>query len=105
MCRGCCCGTDEPADIVDARHRALLDAGVDVRFLNCLGPCGERDVIGVRIGGMTTWLGAVDGSVLAAAVKWASGSPVPDVLAEHVLDQNAFTFTPNVEMTETDRPL
>lgn len=106
MCRGCCCGTDEP-DVADARHRALLDADVDVQFLNCLGPCGERDVVGVRNREGTTWFGAVDEDVLHRAVLWvrASSTTVPALLADHVLDASMHSFTPDHEMTSTDRPL
>lgn len=76
-----------------------------MRFLNCLGPCGERDVVGLRDGENTTWLGAVDDTTLDAAVAWAHSGQANPALHAHALDPTEHDFTPDIEISGTDRPL
>lgn len=112
VCRGCCCATEDPA--AERRQIALADAAADmpdirVSFTNCLGPCGEADIVAVRQrSGSTTWLGGIDDDVVVTVVEWIRlGAPeaLPAAFAPFVLDRTAHAFTPDHEMTPSDRPL
>lgn len=111
VCRGCCCADDDPD--ADDRHRWLAAAlehepGVALRFTNCLGPCGEADVVGVRRPIGTDWLGGVGDAEVTVLIDWVrSGgdATLPVELAARVLRDPSLTFTPDHEMTLTDRPI
>lgn len=49
ICRGCCCGTDDPKQAA-ARLEYLRQRlhSVQLRTSDCLGPCDRRDVIVVH---------------------------------------------------------
>lgn len=100
VCRGCCCGTTRKHPDVDhdAQLRALrsrLGAGA-VRTVDCLGPCGDSNVMvvlpsgaGRRRGGRATWLGFVlSDDALDDVTGWigAGGpglAPIPGTLDLH----------------------
>lgn len=100
VCRGCCCGTPRkhPDTDHDAQLRALrsrLGAGA-VRTADCLGPCGDSNVMvvlpsapGRRRGGRPTWLGFVlSDAALNDVTGWVSAggpglTPIPDTLDLH----------------------
>lgn len=111
VCRGCCCADDDPA--ADHRQRRLAIAVEDhrdvaLRFTNCLGPCGEADVVGVRQSTGTTWLGGIRDAEVVALVDWVRSArleTIPPELLSRVLDDPSLSFTPEHEMTATDRPL
>ena len=111
VCRGCCCADGDP--VADQRHRQLRAAveqhrDLALRFTNCLGPCGEADLIGVRQPTGTTWLGGVGDADSAVLLDWLTAgqtAALPPALAARVLDDPSLAFTPEHEMTTTDRPL
>ncbi len=100
MCRGCCCGTPRKHPDVDhdAQLRALrsrLGAGA-VRTADCLGPCGDSNVLvvlpsgtGRRAGGRPAWLGfvlsdaAVDDVVTWLGAGGPGVAPIPATLDLH----------------------
>jgi (2Fe-2S) ferredoxin len=61
ICRGCCCGTRRKHPGVDHEElRRLLRTrgealGCKVRTTDCLGPCGQGNVVVVRRGGTVRW--------------------------------------------------
>ncbi|MEV8019111.1 (2Fe-2S) ferredoxin domain-containing protein [Streptomyces sp. NPDC086554] len=92
VCRGCCCGNARKNPGVDhdwqlARLRAAAadSAGrFAVRTSECLGPCGQANIIvvqpsaaGRRKGGRAAWVGfAVDDASLDEIIAWAeAGGP------------------------------
>ncbi len=118
VCRGCCCGTDKQPDTDHEKQLAVLEAAVDshrpsrFRVTNCLGPCGEANVVAIRHRDManrgarlgTTWLARVlDDDVTTALADWiATGcvrSDMPALLSTHVFDPVEGTVTPDNEMT------
>jgi (2Fe-2S) ferredoxin len=104
VCRGCCCGdprrdpgTDHAGQLRRLRGVAQARADrVEVRTSDCLGPCGQANVVvvrpsrrGRRRGGRPLWLAFVhDTAILDIIDDWVSaGGPgvarVPDQLALH----------------------
>ncbi|MEI5097504.1 (2Fe-2S) ferredoxin domain-containing protein [Streptomyces sp. PmtG] len=92
VCRGCCCGdpvkhpgTDHAGQL--ARLRAAADGSggrFAVRTSDCLGPCGQANVIVVQPsrqgrlnGGRAAWVGfALDEASLDDILTWArAGGP------------------------------
>ncbi|WP_327233549.1 (2Fe-2S) ferredoxin domain-containing protein [Streptomyces sp. NBC_01317] len=74
VCRGCCCGdpaknpgTDHAGQLARLRAAAASSEGrLSVRTTDCLGPCGQANVVvvqpsaeGRRAGGRATWVGWV----------------------------------------------
>ena len=61
VCRGCCCGTRKKHPGVD--HKALerqlrkgaKAAGARYEVTDCLGPCGQGNIVVVRSEGVTRW--------------------------------------------------
>ncbi|MFF0200530.1 (2Fe-2S) ferredoxin domain-containing protein [Streptomyces sp. NPDC005017] len=92
VCRGCCCGDGRrnPGFDHDGQLRALRAAAADsggrfaVRTSDCLGPCGQANVVVVRpsgtgraAGGRPVWVGfATDEDSTGELVRWAAaGGP------------------------------
>ncbi|MFI1015076.1 (2Fe-2S) ferredoxin domain-containing protein [Streptomyces sp. NPDC020965] len=92
VCRGCCCGdarkhpgTDHRGQLARLRRAAATSGGqLEVRTSDCLGPCGQANVIvvqpsteGRRRGARATWIGwALDDDVLDDLLAWvAAGGP------------------------------
>jgi hypothetical protein len=92
VCRGCCCGdarknpgTDHEGQLARLREAAAASDGrLAVRTSDCLGPCGQANVIvvqpsteGRRRGARATWIGWVlDGDATDDVITWASaGGP------------------------------
>ncbi|MBO8191035.1 (2Fe-2S) ferredoxin domain-containing protein [Streptomyces oryzae] len=92
VCRGCCCGN--PGKYPQADHAWQLDrlraeaAGSGGRFTvrttDCLGPCGQANVVVVQpstagrlAGGRATWIGfAMGDDCTDDLVRWATeGGP------------------------------
>lgn len=120
VCRGCCCGTEKHPDFDHAAQLAELRAASDedsagrIRVTQCLGPCGESNVIavrhrdtersGVRVG--TTWFGGVLTTRLTADLAgWVSSGAAPETLPASLLgcrldpDQVIGGVTPDHEVT------
>jgi hypothetical protein len=121
VCRGCCCGTADPAAAAD-RLGALQAAVVSlpggrVTATNCLGPCSYADVVAVRHRDVertgrrypTTWLRQVDDAAAGELADWVRGGaqlPVPDELAAYVFDpavEGAPPVTADHDITPSDR--
>ncbi|GAA1878015.1 (2Fe-2S) ferredoxin domain-containing protein [Streptantibioticus ferralitis] len=92
VCRGCCCGdsrkhpgTDHQWQLERLLAAATQSAGrLAVRTTDCLGPCGQANVIvvqpsgeGRRNGGRATWIGwALDDDCTDDILRWvADGGP------------------------------
>ncbi|MFD7445976.1 (2Fe-2S) ferredoxin domain-containing protein [Streptomyces sp. NPDC059909] len=92
VCRGCCCGDarKHPGTDHDAQLRRLLEAAavsrgrIAVRTSDCLGPCGQANVVVVqpstearRRGARAVWVGfALDDDATEDLLAWAeSGGP------------------------------
>lgn len=92
VCRGCCCGnprkhpgTDHAWHLERMRAAAAESAGrFAVRTSECLGPCGQANIIvvqpsreGRRRGGRAVWVGfAMDDESIDEIVAWAeAGGP------------------------------
>ncbi|MET9734082.1 (2Fe-2S) ferredoxin domain-containing protein [Streptomyces sp. NPDC006458] len=92
VCRGCCCGDrrKNPGFDHDGQLRTLRAAAADsggrfaVRTTDCLGPCGQANVVVVQpsstgraAGGRPVWVGfATDDDSTWELVRWASaGGP------------------------------
>ena len=92
VCRGCCCGdarkhpgTDHEGQLARLREAAAASDGrLAVRTSECLGPCGQANVIvvqpsteGRRRGARAAWIGwALDDDAMDDILSWArSGGP------------------------------
>ncbi|MGW2562360.1 (2Fe-2S) ferredoxin domain-containing protein [Streptomyces sp. NPDC001514] len=92
VCRGCCCGdarkhpgTDHDAQLRRLREAAAASGGrIAVRTSDCLGPCGQANVVVVqpstearRRGARAVWIGfALDDDATDDILAWAeSGGP------------------------------
>ena len=89
VCRGCCCGsprkhpgTDHQWQLDRLRAAAAeSDGRLAVRTTDCLGPCGQSNVIVVQPsaegrlgGGRATWIGwALDDDCTSDILRWATG--------------------------------
>lgn len=123
LCRGCCCGTDKQPDTDHGRQLAALEAAVEghrpsrLRITNCLGPCGEANVVavrhrdtshrGARLG--ATWLARIlDRDSTDALTTWiacgAAPADMPALLRAHVFDPVDGTVTPDHEITLAQAP-
>jgi (2Fe-2S) ferredoxin len=74
LCRGCCCGTRKKHPGSDARllERIARDgadrAGARYERTDCLGPCGQGNVMVVRAAGTYRWFRKMDGPAETAAL-------------------------------------
>lgn len=92
VCRGCCCGdarkhpgTDHAGQLARLRRAAEgSDGRFAVRTTDCLGPCGQANVIvvqpsaeGRRRGARAAWIGwALDDDATGDVIDWAeAGGP------------------------------
>ncbi|GHH35730.1 (2Fe-2S) ferredoxin domain-containing protein [Streptomyces sp. CA-294286] len=92
VCRGCCCGdvrkhpgTDHAGQLARLREAAARSGGrLAVRTSDCLGPCGQANVVvvqpsteGRRRGGRAAWVGwALDDDSTDEILAWvAAGGP------------------------------
>lgn len=98
LCRGCCCGTTRKRpDIDHDAQRVMLQelcrTGVaTLRESECLGPCGEANVVVVRpsrvaraSGAKPVWIGDLDDSRFDLLLDWISaGGPGCAELPAHL---------------------
>ncbi|WP_236241318.1 (2Fe-2S) ferredoxin domain-containing protein [Streptomyces sp. CC228A] len=92
VCRGCCCGnadkhpgTDHAGQLERLREAAAASGGrLAVRTSDCLGPCGQANIVVVqpstearRRGARAAWIGwALDDDCLDDILAWvAAGGP------------------------------
>ncbi|WP_234442008.1 (2Fe-2S) ferredoxin domain-containing protein [Streptomyces sp. NRRL S-1448] len=92
VCRGCCCGnarklpgTDHEWQLARLRAAAAESGGrLEVRTSECLGPCGQANIVvvqpsgeGRRRGGRATWIGwALSDDSTDDILTWATaGGP------------------------------
>ncbi|MFI1395342.1 (2Fe-2S) ferredoxin domain-containing protein [Streptomyces sp. NPDC020681] len=94
VCRGCCCGDSPVGQLARLRAEAAASGGrFAVRTSDCLGPCGQANVIVVqpstearRGGARAVWIGwASDDASTDEIVAWAQEggpgvSPIPPTL-------------------------
>lgn len=92
VCRGCCCGTRKKHPGIDhkqlekAARRGAADAGVRYDVTDCLGPCGQGNVVVVRSGGTTRWFRRVnDLATTEAVLTVAAGADLPAELDRHLM--------------------
>jgi len=96
VCRGCCCGTLRRHPGVD--HDVLLErakagareAGAKFEVTDCLGPCGQGNIVVVRAAGRIRWFGGMNderstGALLAHLRGRGSLSDLPEGLRRRVL--------------------
>ncbi len=96
VCRGCCCGTQRRHPGIDhdrllqVARRGAKAAGARVEVTDCLGPCGQGNIVVVRVGGRIRWFRRMN-DVASTAVLMdhlgARGSlrDLPDGLRRRVL--------------------
>jgi hypothetical protein len=64
VCRGCCCGREDPVQAMEMLEQLRADLpGTVIRTSDCLGPCSRKDVVVVqpsarmrRAGSRPVWL-------------------------------------------------
>ena len=92
VCRGCCCGTKNKHPGVD--HRALertaragaAAAGARYEVTDCLGPCGQGNIVVVRSGGTTRWFRRMNDLASTVALMASMGRDgVPAELERHLM--------------------
>ncbi|PRH78899.1 hypothetical protein C6N75_12450 [Streptomyces solincola] len=107
VCRGCCCGdarkhpgTDHAGQLRRLRQAAAVSGGrLAVRTSDCLGPCGQANIVVVqpsgearRKGARAAWIGfTLDDDCLDEILAWvAAGGPgvaePPAALALQLVD-------------------
>lgn len=100
VCRGCCCGTAEKHpgvdhDVLLATLRAGAKAGgAKLAVSDCVGPCGQGNIVVVRAGGDICWFRKMNGLAETAALAdlvAAGGSlrRLPKVLARRTIPKRA----------------
>ena len=100
VCRGCCCGTRKKHPGVD--HDDLLAttkagakaAGMKVSKTDCLGPCGQGNIVVVRAGGEICWFRKMNAHEPTAALAGhladgGSLSDLPPSLRRHTMPKRA----------------
>jgi (2Fe-2S) ferredoxin len=74
VCRGCCCGTRKKHPGIDHKalekqlRRGAKHAGARFEVTDCLGPCGQGNVVVVRSQGVVQWFRKVNSAALNEAV-------------------------------------
>lgn len=74
VCRGCCCGTERkhpgvPHDrLLAVAREGGKAAGAKVRTTDCLGPCGQGNIVVVRAGGRVRWFRRMNDEASTAAL-------------------------------------
>jgi (2Fe-2S) ferredoxin len=87
-CRGCCCGTSKKHPGVDSALLSKLlkegakEAGARYRKTDCLGPCGQGNIVVVRAAGHTRWFRRMDDEDATLA------------LMDHLVDTGTVTDLP-----------
>lgn len=100
VCRGCCCGTRKKHPGVD--HDALLATlragaeagGAKLAVTDCLGPCGQGNIVVVRADGDICWfrkMNGLDATEALADHVAAAGSlrRLPAALAKRTIPKRA----------------
>ena len=92
VCRGCCCGTKSKHPGIDhkelerAARRGAAAAGVRYDVTDCLGPCGQGNIVVVRRAGTIRWFRRVNDLALTKAVlSTAAGAELPAELDRHLM--------------------
>ncbi len=95
VCRGCCCGRKKKHPGVD--HRRLAEtarrragaAGAKFAVTECLGPCGQGNVVVVRAAGTIRWFRRVNDETTTALVvdqvTTGPGDELPAPLRDRLL--------------------
>lgn len=74
VCRGCCCGTakkhpDAPHDrLLEVARQGGRDAGAKVKVTDCLGPCGQGNIVVARAEGRIRWFRKMNDEPSTAAL-------------------------------------
>jgi (2Fe-2S) ferredoxin len=99
VCRGCCCGKQDPSgakEILLALREQL--PGVVIRTSDCLGPCSHKDVMVVtpsrparQKGARPVWLGwTSDPRTLDDVISWVLGGGPGAATMPTALSLNVF---------------
>lgn len=91
VCRGCCCGTKRKHPGVD--HKALEKqlragaqrAGMRYEVTDCLGPCGQGNVVVTRTGGRIRWFRRMNDAGATQVLVDSLGEDLPAELDRHLL--------------------
>lgn len=93
VCRGCCCGTKKQHPGID--HKELervaragaAEAGAKYQVTDCLGPCGQGNVVVTRTDGVIRWFRKVNDvdTTKAVLAHVRDGGPLPLPLDRHVM--------------------
>ncbi len=95
VCRGCCCGTRRKHPGVD--HKQLEkdlragagQAGLRYEVTDCLGPCGQGNIVVTRTEGRIRWYRRMNDhgatAVLVRSLGNPSGAGVPAELDRHLM--------------------
>lgn len=91
VCRGCCCGTRKKHPGVDhAQQERELRAGAQqagLRFerTDCLGPCGQGNIVVTRTAGRIRWFRRMNDAAATAALVRSLGQDIPAELDHHLM--------------------
>ena len=94
VCRGCCCGTRAKHPGVDhaALERRLREgasrAGYRYEVTDCLGPCGQGNVVVVRSAGRVRWFRRMNAELPTEALVDALGDALADGDVPAALDRH-----------------
>ena len=91
VCRGCCCGTRRKHPGVDHQQlEKVLRAGASragsaYEVTDCLGPCGQGNIVVTRTGGRIRWFRRMNDAGVTQALAGALGGDVPEALDRHLM--------------------
>ena len=91
VCRGCCCGTKRKHPGVDHKklERALRAgaraAGMRYAVTDCLGPCGQGNIVVTRTSGRIRWFRRMNDESVTEVLVDSLGGDVPVELDRHLM--------------------
>ncbi len=91
VCRGCCCGTKRKHPGVDhaSLERALRAgaraAGMRYEVTDCLGPCGQGNIVVTRTAGRIRWFRRMNDEQATGTLAACLGQEVPEGLDRHLM--------------------
>lgn len=92
VCRGCCCGTRKKHPGVDHKglekqlRKGAKALGARYEVTDCLGPCGQGNVVVARTGGTVRWFRKVNAEDLNEGVlSLLATREVPPVLETRLM--------------------
>ena len=93
VCRGCCCGTRKKHPGVDHKGLERLardgarEAGAKYEVTDCLGPCGQGNIVVTRVAGTIRWFRKVndEDTTKQVVAHVRDGGELPLALERHLM--------------------